>query len=176
VVDADGFRPNVGIVLSNGLGQVLWARRLGGRDAWQFPQGGINARESAEDALFRELFEEIGLEADHVEVLARTDGWLHYRLPQRLRRHNSSPGFVGQKQKWFLLRLLSEDASVAVDRTNQPEFDHWRWVSYWYPLGQVVDFKRDVYRRALKELAPHLRLDGMDSAADHRANRPHDVR
>jgi putative (di)nucleoside polyphosphate hydrolase len=156
VVDADGFRPNVGIVLSNGLGQVLWARRLGGRDAWQFPQGGINARESAEDALFRELFEEIGLEADHVEVLARTDGWLHYRLPQRLRRHNSSPGFVGQKQKWFLLRMLAADSAVKVDVTDKPEFDHWRWVSYWYPLGQVVSFKREVYRRALLELAPRL--------------------
>jgi putative (di)nucleoside polyphosphate hydrolase len=157
VVDANGFRPNVGIVLSNQFGQVLWARRVGGRDAWQFPQGGINSQESAEDALYRELFEEVGLQSDNVEILARTDGWLRYRLPKRLRRNHSSPGFVGQKQKWFLLRMLSEDQQVKVDRTEKPEFDHWRWVSYWYPVGQVVDFKRDVYRRALKELAPHLR-------------------
>lgn len=158
VVDADGFRPNVGIVLSNHLGQVLWARRVGGRDAWQFPQGGIQHRESVEDALYRELFEEVGLESGSVEILARTSGWLRYRLPQRMRRHNSSPGFVGQKQKWFLLRMLSEDVQVKMDHTDTPEFDHWRWVSYWYPVGQVVDFKRDVYRRALRELAPFVRL------------------
>lgn len=156
MVDADGFRPNVGIVLCNGRGQVLWARRVGGRDAWQFPQGGINRRESAEDALYRELYEEVGLEPDSVEILARTDGWLRYRLPKRMRRNNSSPGFVGQKQKWFLLRMLSEDTLVQMDHSEQPEFDQWRWVSYWYPIGQVVEFKRDVYRRALKELAPHL--------------------
>jgi putative (di)nucleoside polyphosphate hydrolase len=158
VVDADGFRPNVGIVLSNERGQVLWARRVGGRDAWQFPQGGIRASESVEDALYRELFEEVGLESGHVEILARTSGWLRYRLPKRMRRHNSSPGFVGQKQKWFLLRMLSADHAVDVTCSDKPEFDEWRWVSYWYPLGQVVDFKRDVYRRALKELAPHLQL------------------
>lgn len=156
LVDADGFRPNVGIILSNDLGQVLWARRVGGRDAWQFPQGGIQSNESVEDALYRELFEEVGLSRTHVEILAQTSGWLHYRLPRRLRRHDSSPGFKGQKQKWFLLRMLAEDALVQMDRSAKPEFDDWCWVSYWYPVGQVVDFKRDVYRLALKELAPHL--------------------
>ena len=159
MVDADGFRPNVGIVLSNNLGQVLWARRVGGHDAWQFPQGGINENESVEEALFRELFEEVGLEANHVEILARTNGWLRYRLPRRMRRHNSSPGFQGQKQKWFLLRMLSEDGNVQMDASDKPEFDSWRWVSYWYPLGQVVAFKREVYRAALKELAPHLPVE-----------------
>jgi len=156
MVDADGFRPNVGIVLSNNLGQVLWARRIGGHDAWQFPQGGINENESVEEALFRELFEEVGLGAHNVEILAQTHGWLRYRLPRRLRRYNSSPGFQGQKQKWFLLRMLGDDTLVQMDSGEKPEFDSWRWVSYWYPLGQVVSFKRDVYRCALKELAPHL--------------------
>ena len=108
MVDADGFRPNVGIVLSNDRGQVLWARRVGGRDAWQFPQGGIKSSESVEDALYRELFEEVGLESASVEILARTSGWLRYRLPRRMRRHNSAPGFVGQKQKWFLLKMLAD--------------------------------------------------------------------
>lgn len=156
MVDADGFRANVGIVLSNDRGQVLWARRVGGRDAWQFPQGGVQDNESAEDALFRELHEEVGLDQRSVQILARTDEWLKYRLPRRLRRHNSTPGFKGQKQKWFLLRMLVDDQRVQMDLTGTPEFDHWRWVSYWYPVRQVVDFKREVYRRALKELAPHL--------------------
>ncbi len=157
MVDADGFRPNVGIVLTNRSAQVLWARRVGGHDAWQFPQGGIHDDESVEDALYRELNEEVGLLPEHVSILGRTRGWLRYRLPRRLRRYNSTPGFVGQKQKWFLLEMR-EDAVGAVDLTggDKPEFDDWRWVTYWYPLTQVVEFKRDVYRRALAELAPHL--------------------
>ena len=85
-----------------------------------------------------------------------------------MRRHNSSPGFVGQKQKWFLLRMLSDDEQVQMDHSEAPEFDHWRWVSYWYPVGQVVEFKRDVYRRALKELAPHL----MSHVSDRLSVRP----
>lgn len=156
LVDADGYRPNVGIVVANGRAEVLWARRVGGRDAWQFPQGGILDSETPEEALYRELYEEVGLEPDAVKLVARTRGWLRYRLPERLRRRDSSPSFVGQKQKWFLLRMLGDDGDVRVSHTGKPEFDAWRWVSYWYPVGQVVAFKQQVYRRALKELAPHL--------------------
>lgn len=159
MVDADGYRPNVGIVVSNAAGQVLWARRVGGHDAWQFPQGGIQEGERPEEALYRELHEEVGLGESDVKVLGRTRGWLRYRLPRRLRRHNSEPGFKGQKQTWYLLRLLSADDSVHMDKTPKPEFDGWQWVSYWYPVGQVVPFKRDVYRRALKELVPYLDID-----------------
>ena len=167
MIDADGFRPNVGIVLANSQGEVFWGRRIG-QQAWQFPQGGIQAQESPEEALFRELGEEVGLAASQVKILACTRGWLRYRLPQRLIRHGSNPVCVGQKQKWFLLQMLAEDHEVNVANTSSPEFDHWRWVSYWYPLGQVVSFKRDVYRRAMKELAPkHSRL------VEHRLHRNH---
>ena len=153
VIDSDGFRPNVGIVLANDHGQVLWARRVGGRDAWQFPQGGINAGESPEQALYRELHEEVGLDPEAVQILGRTRGWLRYRLPKRFIRKGQNPVCIGQKQKWFLLRLLADDDSVRLDLNDKPEFDHWQWVSYWYPLNQVISFKREVYRRAMKELA-----------------------
>ena len=154
MIDADGFRPNVGIVITNAQGQLLWARRVGGQDAWQFPQGGINDNESAEQALYRELFEEVGLRKQDVKIIDRTRGWLRYRLPKRLLRHGSNPLCIGQKQKWFLLQLISDDSCVSMDCDDGPaEFDDWRWVSYWYPLDQVVSFKRDVYRRALKELS-----------------------
>ena len=153
VIDSDGFRANVGIVLSNDRGQVLWARRVGGRDAWQFPQGGINAGESPEQALYRELHEEVGLSRDAVEVLGSTRGWLRYKLPRRFIRKGQEPVCIGQKQKWFLLRMLADDAAVQLDLNDKPEFDHWQWVSYWYPLNQVISFKREVYRRAMKELA-----------------------
>jgi putative (di)nucleoside polyphosphate hydrolase len=156
VVDADGFRPNVGIVVANDFGQVLWARRIGGHDAWQFPQGGILPDETPEQALYRELHEEVGLDERCVRILACTTGWLRYRLPKRLRRYNSTPDFKGQKQKWFLLQMIAGDECVCVNGSGRPEFDDWRWVSYWYPVSQVVDFKRDVYRQALKELAPRL--------------------
>ncbi|NLD14302.1 MAG: RNA pyrophosphohydrolase [Gammaproteobacteria bacterium] len=155
MIDADGFRPNVGIILANDHGQVLWARRIH-QNSWQFPQGGIHPRESAEDALFRELYEEVGLERQHVEILGCTRGWLRYRLPQRMVRRHSQPVCIGQKQKWFLLRLTGGEDKVRMDLTGKPEFDGWRWVSYWYPLGQVIAFKREVYRRALKELAPQM--------------------
>ena len=140
-------------MLANERGQLLWARRVGGHDAWQFPQGGISAGESPEQALYRELYEEIGLSRDAVELLGSTKGWLRYRLPRRLIREGQKPLCIGQKQKWFLLRLLTEDAAVQLNLNDKPEFDHWQWVSYWYPLNQVISFKREVYRKAMKELA-----------------------
>ncbi len=155
VIDSDGFRPNVGIVLANNRGQVLWARRVG-QNAWQFPQGGINSGESPEEALYRELHEEVGLTPEDVNVLGVTRGWLRYRLPRRYIRRDSRPLCVGQKQKWFLLQMLSDDSAVRFDGNAKPEFDDWKWVSYWYPLTQIVSFKKDVYRRAMKELAPRF--------------------
>ena len=156
MIDSDGFRPNVGIMLANGRGQLLWARRIGGQDAWQFPQGGISTGESPEQALYRELHEEVGLLPEAVKILGSTKGWLRYRLPKRFIREGQKPLCIGQKQKWFLLRMLEDDAAVQLDGNKKPEFDHWQWVSYWYPLNQVVSFKREVYRKALKELAMPL--------------------
>ncbi|QIL91188.1 MULTISPECIES: RNA pyrophosphohydrolase [Microbulbifer] len=153
-IDSEGFRPNVGIIVLNERGQALWARRVGGKDAWQFPQGGINPGETAEQALYRELYEEIGLTRSQVTLLGSTRGWLRYRLPQRLVRKRSEPLCIGQKQKWFLLQLAADESNISFNNGYKPEFDHWRWVSYWHPLTKVVTFKREVYRRALTELAP----------------------
>lgn len=153
MVDEDGFRPNVGIILADDQGKLLWARRLGNQDAWQFPQGGIKDNEAPEVALYREMAEEIGLQQQDVDVLGVTQGWLRYRLPKRLIR-DQEPRCIGQKQKWFLLRLVSDKSQICLEHSGTPEFDGIAWVSYWFPLGQVVSFKRDVYRRALKELSP----------------------
>ncbi|QKT04417.1 RNA pyrophosphohydrolase [Ectothiorhodospiraceae bacterium 2226] len=153
VIDRDGYRPNVGIILSSRESRVFWGRRIG-QNAWQFPQGGICAGESPEEAMFRELYEETGLLPHHVEVVGCTRGWLRYQIPKRLIRRGPPPVCVGQKQRWFMLRLVGGDEDVRLDSTDKPEFDHWRWVSYWYPVRAVVPFKRGVYQKALRELAP----------------------
>ncbi|MBP1133260.1 MULTISPECIES: RNA pyrophosphohydrolase [Serratia] len=152
MIDDDGYRPNVGIVICNRQGQVLWARRYG-QHSWQFPQGGINPGETAEQAMYRELFEEVGLSKKDVRILASTRNWLRYKLPKRLVRWDTKPVCIGQKQKWFLLQLMCNDADINMQRSSTPEFDGWRWVSFWYPVRQVVSFKRDVYRRVMKEFA-----------------------
>ena len=152
-IDTQGYRENVGIILINGHGRVLIAGRVG-NPGWQFPQGGIGDDESPEVAMYRELREEIGLTCDDVENLGSTKAWLRYRLPKRFVRTDKSPLCVGQKQRWYLLRLFSDSARVRFDITKYPEFNRCRWVDYWRPVKDVIYFKRQVYVHALTELAP----------------------
>ena len=153
MIDKNGFRANVGIILLKETGKVFWARRQG-MSAWQFPQGGIQESESPEQAMYRELEEEVGLTEGDVALLGKTTGWMRYRLPRRYIRYNQTPVCIGQKQRWFVLQLLSDEDSVKLDQATDPEFDEWRWIDYWEALDGVVDFKRKVYKRALSELAP----------------------
>ena len=152
MIDKEGFRHGVGIILVNAKRQLFLAKRIG-KPAWQFPQGGMKNTETPEEAMFRELKEEIGLQPEDVKILASTKRWLRYRLPKRLVRHHSTPLCIGQKQKWFLLRFIGDDDRIDLVATESPEFDSWAWVSYWYPLTQVVSFKRRVYSLAMKEFA-----------------------
>lgn len=155
MLDKDGYRPNVGIILCNARGEVLWARRTG-HDGWQFPQGGVRANESPEEAMYRELQEEVGLEPAHVRLIGRTREWLHYKLPRHMRSDGARRTFKGQKQIWFLLEFVGKEADVALDAGDKPEFDDWRWVDYWSPVDRIVEFKREVYKKALTELEPLL--------------------
>jgi putative (di)nucleoside polyphosphate hydrolase len=152
-IDADGFRANVGIILTDGRGRVLIGGRVG-RSGWQFPQGGIAPHESVDEAMYRELNEEIGFEPAQVETLGLTRDWLRYRLPERFVRRERDPVCIGQKQRWFLLRLLADPDEVRFDTTDTPEFDRCRWVDYWRPVKEVIYFKRQVYVQALTELGP----------------------
>ena len=158
MIDSKGFRPNVGIILCNDEGAVFWAKRAG-VNSWQFPQGGIDTNEDAETAMYRELWEETGLEASDVKLIGRTRYWLRYKLPERYIRRTSFPLCIGQKQIWYLLHLVSHESKVRFDRTERAEFDGWRWVHYWDPLKDVVYFKRKVYRRAMTELGAMLLSD-----------------
>ncbi len=155
MIDSEGYRANVGIILCNQADQLFWARRIG-EDAWQFPQGGIRDHETPEQALYRELNEEIGLQPHDVQIVGCTQSWLRYQIPKRFLRRHIKPVCIGQKQLWYLLRLVGEEDKVYLNSTQHPEFDHWCWVNYWLPVNEVVPFKRKVYRQALEELAPLL--------------------
>lgn len=152
MLDREGYRPNVGIILTNQRNEVFWGKRIR-EHSWQFPQGGIKRGESPEQAMFRELHEEIGLKPEHVRILGRTRDWLRYDVPKQWVRREWRGTYRGQKQIWFLLRLTGRDSDVSLRATEKPEFDAWRWSSYWIPIGTVIEFKRDVYERALTELA-----------------------
>jgi len=151
--DSEGFRSNVGIILTRDDCKLLIAGRMR-QSGWQFPQGGMLVDESPLEAMYRELSEEVGLAPKDVEVLGETSGWLHYRLPEKFIRRNATPRCIGQRQRWFMLRLLTGDDRLRLDTTDDPEFDRWKWVDYWRPVKEVIYFKRQVYASALRELAP----------------------
>ena len=155
MLDRDGFRPNVGIILLNQKNQVFWGKRIR-THSWQFPQGGIDRGETPEQAMYRELHEEVGLLPEHVAIVARTRDWLRYEVPDRYIRRDARGHYKGQKQIWYLLRLVAQDWHLNLRATSHPEFDAWRWNDYWVPLDVVVEFKRGVYEMALTELARYL--------------------
>ncbi|MEN9912192.1 MAG: hypothetical protein RI956_636 [Pseudomonadota bacterium] len=151
MLDEQGYRPNVGIVLLNASNQVFWGKRIR-QHSWQFPQGGIDTGESPEQAMYRELWEEVGLQAEHVKIIGRTHDWLRYRVPEQWVRREWRGSYKGQKQIWFALRFIAKDHAVNLRSTNKPEFDAWRWTNYWIDLDNVIEFKREAYAAALKEL------------------------
>ena len=172
MLDRDGFRPNVGIVLLNPKNQVFWGKRIR-THSWQFPQGGINYGETPEQAMFRELHEEVGLTQDHVRVVARTRDWLRYEVPTHFIRRDARGHYRGQKQIWFLLQLTGRDCDMNLRATDHPEFDAWRWNEYWIPLDVVIEFKRDVYQMALIELARFLPRGAQHNRYLRSGLRPH---
>ena len=166
MLDREGYRPNVGIILCNWRNEVFWAKRVR-EHSWQFPQGGIKHGESPLQAMYRELYEEVGLLPEHVRILGRTRDWLRYDVPSHWIRRGIRGNYRGQKQIWFLLRFVGRESDVSLRTSAKPEFDAWRWHQYWIPLDSVIEFKRDVYQRALAELSRYLELDhprGMGSS------------
>lgn len=152
MLDREGYRPNVGIILVNHKNEVFWGKRIREK-SWQFPQGGIKYGENPTQAMYRELYEELGLRPEHVQILGRTQNWLRYNVPDNFVRRESRGHYKGQKQIWVLLRLIGREKDISLRATNHPEFDAWRWSQYWVNLEQVIEFKRSVYTQALKELA-----------------------
>ena len=154
MIDQDGYRLNVAMVLVNNAGRCwLGKRKVGDQFAWQFPQGGLEADESPEAAMRRELLEEVGLEPGSVAVRAQSQQWISYDIPAEY-SSKRLPNIRGQKQKWFLLQLLADAQEINLQSSKSAEFIDGFWVSYWYPLSCVVGFKRAAYREGLAALAP----------------------
>ena len=166
MIDKDGYRPNVGIVICNARNEVFWGKRVR-QNSWQFPQGGIMHGESPEQAMFRELMEEVGLAPEHVRILGRTRDWMRYDVPRDWVKREWRGHYRGQKQIWYLLRLVGRECDVSLRASSHPEFDAWRWSEYWAPVEAVVDFKREVYRLALSELERFLTADAHSHHVRH---------
>lgn len=174
MLDREGFRPNVGIILLNSSNEVFWGQRV--RDhAWQFPQGGIDCGETPMQAMYRELHEETGLLPEHVTVLGRTRDWLRYEVPDKFIMRNVRGHFRGQKQIWFLLRLVGRDCDICLRATGHAEFDAWRWSDYWVSANAIIEFKREVYQSALTELSRFIRrsTDRNDKKTHHSRSYTH---
>ena len=151
MIDEDGYRLNVGIVLKNAEGLVFWGKRKG-EDSWQFPQGGIYEAEEVEVAMYRELNEELGLLPQHVRIIGRTKDWLYYDVPSAHYYRTSGKLYRGQRQIWYLLEFVGKDNDIDVTYHKEQEFDAWRWIDFWQPKDLVIDFKKNVYQKALDEL------------------------
>jgi putative (di)nucleoside polyphosphate hydrolase len=155
--DLSLYRPNVGVVVFNARGQVWLGRRAGasGVRIWQFPQGGVDEGEDLEAAARRELEEETGITS--VEVLGRTQEWLPYDFPKGYAGSKASRGWKGQRQIWFAVRFVGQEAEIDLEHHQEIEFDAWRWADIDEAIDLVVPFKRPAYAQVIAEFRPLAR-------------------
>ena len=152
-MNVKSYRKNVGLIVLDRNNQLLVCRRKG-KKTWQFPQGGIDVGESNTQAAYRELFEEVGIKKNQVNILQKSKHWFHYDLPDKYRpRPKSLKNFKGQIQKWYMLQA---NTNLEINLLNEipQEFVEFKWSTYWYCLSCVVPFKRDVYRYVFTEFLP----------------------
>ena len=153
-----GYRLNVGIIVANSEGKLLYCKRKKSNN-WQFPQGGIDRNEDPFLAALRELYEEVGIQKDKVKLIKESENWYKYDLPGKYKKNNFLwNDFKGQKQKWFLFKLI-EEVMIDLNNENNPEFDEFDWVDYWKPLDEIVEFKREIYKKVLSELESAYKLE-----------------
>ena len=153
-----GYRLNVGIIVANSEGKLLYCKRKDSNN-WQFPQGGIDRNENPFLAALRELYEEVGIQKDKVNLIKESENWYKYDLPSKYKKNNFLwNDFKGQKQKWFLFKLI-EEVVIDLNNENNPEFDEFDWGDYWKPLDEIVEFKREIYKKVLSELESAYKLE-----------------
>jgi putative (di)nucleoside polyphosphate hydrolase len=150
------YRSGVGIVLINSERRIFVGKRIDNNsDAWQMPQGGIDEEEDEDFAMFRELKEETGVCKEHVEIIAKSQNYFYYNLPYKLQKKFWGGKYLGQKQRWYLARFLSDDSKVDV-ATEEPEFCEWKWVDKNDVVSKIVSFKRELYEEVINEFKDNL--------------------
>ena len=142
------YRPCVGAMMVNAEGKAFVGKRIDNRegDWWQMPQGGIDAGEDPDTAVLRELAEEAGVKPEHLELADRLDEELFYDLPDDLQGKLWGGKYLGQRQRWYLIRFTGSDADIVLDSHHDPEFCEFRWVDPELLLELIVPFKREVYQ------------------------------
>ena len=150
------YRRGVGVMLLNSEGKVFVGARIDNTDeAWQMPQGGKDKGEKPWKTALRELEEETGIKPHLVERISETPERLKYELPEELRGKLWGGKWIGQDQDWFLARFLGTDADININ-TEDPEFREWKWIEPKELPELIVPFKRELYRRLLREFADYL--------------------
>ena len=157
--DSALYRPCVGVMLVNAEGKAFVGKRIDNQegDWWQMPQGGVDEGEDCDAALLRELAEETGARAEHVEVLGKLPAELFYELPDDLQGKLWGGRYVGQRQTWYLARFTGSDADIDIAAHDPPEFCEWKWVEPALLPELIVPFKREVYRAIVAGFAPLLK-------------------
>ena len=151
------YRPCVGVMLVNAQGRAFVGKRIDNKegDFWQMPQGGVDEGEDPGRAVLRELWEETGAAAEHVEVVTHLPRELFYELPDNLKGKLWGGRYLGQRQTWYLARFLGRDEDVNI-ATHEPEFRAWRWVDARDLPRLIVPFKKALYEAVLVEFADYL--------------------
>ncbi len=144
------------MMVFNKHGKVFVGLRLDtvGEIAWQMPQGGVESQEDLQVAALRELKEEIG--TDKVEIVAESSGWYTYNIPSEIAYELWDGKYIGQRQKWFLMRFVGDDGDINI-HTSHPEFKEWRWSEIEDLCSLIVSFKRQLYQDVVTEFAPVIR-------------------
>ncbi len=151
------YRSGVGMILINPKKQIFVGKRIDNNsDAWQMPQGGIDNEEDEDLAMFRELKEETGIDHKFVEILDKSKGYYYYNLPYKLQKKFWGGKYLGQKQRWYLLKFLGDESSINI-QTEDPEFSDWRWVEKDEALSKIVAFKRELYESVINEFSQYFK-------------------
>ncbi len=145
------YRSGVGIMIINSDKKIFVGKRIDNHsDAWQMPQGGLDAGEDEDSAMLRELKEETGISKESVRLLRKSEIHYYYNLPYKLQKKFWGGKYLGQKQRWYLIEFVGDESAINI-KTEDPEFSEWKWVGKHDIVESIVSFKREMYEDVLKE-------------------------
>lgn len=150
------YRSGIGVMMINSEKRIFVGKRIDNNsDAWQMPQGGIDAGEDEDVAMLRELCEETGIVAENVRLVQKSASHHYYNLPYKLQKKFWGGKYMGQRQRWYLLEFIGEEKDINI-ATEHPEFSHWKWMKHEDLTTAIVPFKRELYEKVIAEFLPFL--------------------